>query len=151
VKSCCEIRAVCLCAALCVGAGYAEGQTLNKSETRVVRQAFGAGRWFPDRPAELKRMVDGFIADAKVILNSIAGRPGPARIFPAMILLLVAGAVVAGGLFFRSRGRGEILWMVLAPATADLIARLVHGEAPDALTTIVLASRARLGMRHVAS
>ena len=35
--------------------------------------------------------------------------------------------------------------MVLAPATADLIARLVHGEAPDALTTIVLASRARAG------
>jgi phosphopantothenoylcysteine decarboxylase / phosphopantothenate---cysteine ligase len=34
--------------------------------------------------------------------------------------------------------------VVLAPATADLIARLVHGEAPDALTTIVLASRARL-------
>ncbi len=34
--------------------------------------------------------------------------------------------------------------MVLAPATAHLIARLVHGEAPDALTTIVLASRARL-------
>jgi phosphopantothenoylcysteine decarboxylase/phosphopantothenate--cysteine ligase len=34
--------------------------------------------------------------------------------------------------------------MVLAPATADLIARLVHGEAPDALTTIVLASRAPL-------
>lgn len=34
--------------------------------------------------------------------------------------------------------------MVLAPATAHLIARLVHGEAPDALTTIVLASRAPL-------
>ena len=33
---------------------------------------------------------------------------------------------------------------VLAPATADLIARLAHGEAPDALTTIVLASRAPL-------
>lgn len=32
--------------------------------------------------------------------------------------------------------------LVLAPATADLIARLVHGEAPDALTTIALASRA---------
>ena len=46
--------------------------------------------------------------------------------------------------------------VVLAPATADLIARLVHGEAPDALTTIVLASRARAGglpvhgLRHVA-
>lgn len=34
--------------------------------------------------------------------------------------------------------------LVLAPATADLIARLVHGSAPDALTTIALASRAPL-------
>lgn len=34
--------------------------------------------------------------------------------------------------------------IVLAPATADLIARLVHGEAPDAVTTLVLASRAPL-------
>jgi phosphopantothenoylcysteine decarboxylase / phosphopantothenate---cysteine ligase len=32
--------------------------------------------------------------------------------------------------------------IVLAPATADLIARIVHGEAPDALTSLVLASRA---------
>jgi phosphopantothenoylcysteine decarboxylase/phosphopantothenate--cysteine ligase len=34
--------------------------------------------------------------------------------------------------------------VVLAPATADLMARLVHGEAPDALTAVVLASRAPL-------
>jgi phosphopantothenoylcysteine decarboxylase / phosphopantothenate---cysteine ligase len=34
--------------------------------------------------------------------------------------------------------------IVIAPATADLIARLVHGEAPDALTSIALASRAPL-------
>ncbi|MBI5708911.1 MAG: bifunctional phosphopantothenoylcysteine decarboxylase/phosphopantothenate--cysteine ligase CoaBC [Candidatus Eisenbacteria bacterium] len=34
--------------------------------------------------------------------------------------------------------------LVIAPATADLMARLVHGEAPDALTTIALASRAPL-------
>ena len=34
--------------------------------------------------------------------------------------------------------------IVIAPATADLIARLVHGEAPDALTAVVLASRAPL-------
>ncbi len=34
--------------------------------------------------------------------------------------------------------------LVLAPATADLIARLVHGQAPDALTTVALASRAPL-------
>jgi len=50
--------------------------------------------------------------------------------------------------------------VVLAPATADLMARIVHGEAPDALTSLVLASRAPLvvcpamdsGMwRHVAT
>src|SRR5438093_923665 len=34
--------------------------------------------------------------------------------------------------------------IVIAPATADLIARLVHGEAPDALTAVVLASPAPL-------
>ena len=34
--------------------------------------------------------------------------------------------------------------IVIAPATADLIARLVHGEAPDALTATALASRAPL-------
>jgi phosphopantothenoylcysteine decarboxylase/phosphopantothenate--cysteine ligase len=34
--------------------------------------------------------------------------------------------------------------LVMAPATADLIARLVHGTAPDALTTVALASRAPL-------
>ncbi len=34
--------------------------------------------------------------------------------------------------------------IVIAPATADLIARLVHGEAPDALTATVLASPAPL-------
>ena len=34
--------------------------------------------------------------------------------------------------------------LVIAPATADLIARLVHGEAPDALTAVALATRAPL-------
>jgi phosphopantothenoylcysteine decarboxylase/phosphopantothenate--cysteine ligase len=34
--------------------------------------------------------------------------------------------------------------IVIAPATADLIARLTHGEAPDALTAVVLASPAPL-------
>ena len=34
--------------------------------------------------------------------------------------------------------------LVIAPATADLIARLVHGEAPDALTAVALASRSPL-------
>src|SRR5262249_22045956 len=34
--------------------------------------------------------------------------------------------------------------IVIAPATADVIARLVHGEAPDALTAMALASPAPL-------
>ena len=34
--------------------------------------------------------------------------------------------------------------IVIAPATADLMARMVHGEAPDALTCLVLASAAPL-------
>ena len=34
--------------------------------------------------------------------------------------------------------------VVIAPATADLMARLVHGEAPDALTSLVLATTAPL-------
>jgi phosphopantothenoylcysteine decarboxylase/phosphopantothenate--cysteine ligase len=34
--------------------------------------------------------------------------------------------------------------VAIAPATADLMARLVHGEAPDALTSMVLASRSPL-------
>ncbi|HEV2105016.1 MAG TPA: bifunctional phosphopantothenoylcysteine decarboxylase/phosphopantothenate--cysteine ligase CoaBC, partial [Candidatus Eisenbacteria bacterium] len=34
--------------------------------------------------------------------------------------------------------------VVIAPATADLMARLVHGEAPDALTTLALATPAPL-------
>ena len=34
--------------------------------------------------------------------------------------------------------------LVIAPATADLMARLVHGEAPDALTAIALATPAPL-------
>ncbi len=34
--------------------------------------------------------------------------------------------------------------IVLAPATADLMARMAHGESPDALTSVLLASRAPL-------
>ncbi|HUK61925.1 MAG TPA: flavoprotein, partial [Dongiaceae bacterium] len=34
--------------------------------------------------------------------------------------------------------------LVIAPATADLMARMVHGVAPDALTAVILACRAPL-------
>lgn len=45
---------------------------MDKPGTRIVRQAFGGGRWFPGREAELKRMVDGFIAGATV--SPVTGR-----------------------------------------------------------------------------
>lgn len=51
----------------------------------------------------------------------------------------------------RVRGRVEHVdvaevadCVVIAPATADLMARIVHGQAPDALTSVVLASPAPL-------
>ncbi len=51
----------------------------------------------------------------------------------------------------RVRGRVEHVdiaeaadCLVIAPATADLLARLVHGEAPDALTAVTLACAAPL-------
>lgn len=60
---------------------------------------------------------------------------------PAMKLPAAAAA--------RTRGRVEHVdvaeaadALVIAPATADLMARMVHGEAPDALTSIALAVRA---------
>lgn len=45
---------------------------MNKSDTRVVRQAFGGGRWFPGREGELRRMVEGFISGAAA--PSVTGR-----------------------------------------------------------------------------
>jgi AmmeMemoRadiSam system protein B len=45
---------------------------VNKSETRIVRQAFGGGRWFPGREAELRRMVEGFLSGASAA--SVTGR-----------------------------------------------------------------------------
>ncbi len=53
----------------------------------------------------------------------------------------------------RARMRGAVLHvdlaeaadaLVIAPATADLMARLVHGESPDLLTDVVLAARCPL-------
>lgn len=43
-----------------------EGSVMHHESEKVVRKAHGAGRWFPGRASELKEMVDGYIARAKV-------------------------------------------------------------------------------------
>ena len=45
---------------------------MSRGPERVVRQAFGAGRWFPGDGEELKSMVDGYIEDARV--DKVRGR-----------------------------------------------------------------------------
>ena len=45
---------------------------MGKGSERVVRRAFGAGRWFPGDGKALRSMVDGYIADARV--GKVGGR-----------------------------------------------------------------------------
>jgi len=49
-----------------------EGEKMSKGSERVVRRAFGAGRWFPGDGKELKSMVDGYIENARV--DKVRGR-----------------------------------------------------------------------------
>jgi AmmeMemoRadiSam system protein B len=72
--------AIAGCAACSRGGG--EEPTMNDSPRRIVRQAVGAGRWFPGSRNELQGMVDGFIAEARVpavtgrIVSAIAPHAG---------------------------------------------------------------------------
>jgi len=49
-----------------------EGGEIGKGSERVVRRAFGAGRWFPGDGNELKSMVDGYMENARV--DKVRGR-----------------------------------------------------------------------------
>ena len=49
-----------------------EGEKMGKGPERVVRRAFGAGRWFPGDGKALRSMVDGYIEDARV--GKVGGR-----------------------------------------------------------------------------
>ena len=49
-----------------------EGGKMSKGSERLVRKAFGAGRWFPGDGKELKSMVDGYVEDARV--DKVQGR-----------------------------------------------------------------------------
>ncbi|MFB3890474.1 MAG: hypothetical protein ACE15C_00480 [Phycisphaerae bacterium] len=59
---------------------------------------------------------NGFDEPARKQLNEIAGRKGPPRLWPTMLILGAAALSVLGGLFARRAGRGELVWLGLVPA-----------------------------------
>src|SRR5262245_5399946 len=70
------------------------------------------------------------------VVHDLWGNQRPGFVLPDRVSRKVAGKV-------EHVDVAEVAdCVVLAPATADLMARLVHGEAPDALTAVVLAARA---------
>ncbi len=79
-----RVLLILLMACLCVpcfsmfSLAVEEGKMIKGSE-RVVRKAFGAGRWFPGDGKELKSMVDGYIGDARVemVKGRIVGAIAP--------------------------------------------------------------------------
>jgi phosphopantothenoylcysteine decarboxylase/phosphopantothenate--cysteine ligase len=72
------------------------------------------------------------------VVHDLWGNQRPGFVVPERVSRKVSGKV-------EHVDVGEVAdCVVLAPATADLMARLVHGEAPDALTAVVLAARAPL-------
>ena len=60
------------CACLPMFSWAGEEGKMSKGPERVVRKAFGAGRWFPGDGRELKSMVDGYMEDARV--DKVKGR-----------------------------------------------------------------------------
>ncbi len=63
----------CICVlCLSVFSWAGDEEKISKGPERVIRQAFGAGRWFPGDGRELKSMVDGYIEDAQI--NNVQGR-----------------------------------------------------------------------------
>jgi MEMO1 family protein len=53
---------------ICMGApsGDAKEEAMSKGSEGMVREALGAGRWFPGTRTELKQMVEGYMAQARV-------------------------------------------------------------------------------------
>jgi len=105
---------------------------------------------------ELVRRLRERGADVRVVLTRAAG-----EFVSPLSLQAVSGHRVRDSLLDpeAEAGMGHIelaRWaddIVIAPATAEILARLAHGHADDLLTTLVLASRARLwlapAMNHV--
>lgn len=58
--------AVGIMLAVPVVTGRAEEKVVNHPEVRVVRQAFGGGRWFPGREAALRPAIEGYFSGASI-------------------------------------------------------------------------------------
>lgn len=72
---------------------------------------------------------DEFAQPAKGILNQIAGRPGPPRRLPVLVLLGLGALVLVGGAAARFRGRGEWVWLTLVPlALAVAVGMYAYGK-----------------------
>jgi len=67
-----------------------------------------------------------FPAPAREALEKIAGRRGPHQAVPVGMLVVMAAAVGLGGALLRLRRRGELLWLLLAPAGL-VIAGVLYG------------------------
>src|SRR5688572_17677909 len=97
--------------------------------------------------AELVRLLVKDGATVQVVMTRAAE-----KFIARMTLQALSGRPVGGDLFdldaesnighIRIADEAELL--VVAPATADVIARLAHGIADDLLTTVALATRAPL-------
>jgi hypothetical protein len=123
-----SLVAVLGCAAvLCVAAcsrGDGEG-TLSKPSEKVVRQARGAGRWFPGGRAELDQMVRGFIDNASA---------------PAVTGRIVAAIAPHAGYIYSGKVAGHTFRALREKAGA--------GHAPE--TVVVLGFSHSGGFRGVA-
>ena len=101
------------------------------------------------KAAELVRRLGDAGAQVRVVLTENAARFVTALTFQALsgqavrMSLWDEDAEAAMGHIELARWADEIL---IAPATADLIARLAHGRADDLLTTLCLASAAPLAL-----
>ncbi|HUU60367.1 MAG TPA: hypothetical protein VMZ50_12540, partial [Phycisphaerae bacterium] len=90
-----------------------EGNQNTKARNQASRGVWGlVGKGLRVRPA-----IDSgqFLAPACDALQQIAGRPGPRRVVPVVMILAIAAAAIILGVFLRFRRRGELLWAVLVP------------------------------------
>jgi phosphopantothenoylcysteine decarboxylase/phosphopantothenate--cysteine ligase len=97
------------------------------------------------KSAELVRLLRGVDAEVRVVMTATAGEFVGTRTFQAL-----SGQPVWQGWSDDRSGMDHIelaRWadrILIAPATADLLARLAHGRADDLLAAICLASQAPL-------
>ncbi len=123
---------------------------MNAPDLAGVRVLLGvSGGIAAYKAAELVRRLGDAGAEVRVVLTENAARFVTALTFqalsgnPVRTSLWDEGAEAAMGHIELARWADEIL---VAPASADLLARLAHGHADDLLTTLCLASEAPLAI-----